>query len=179
MDGYRFDCIVMTFGLPASRRSALGIFSALGLAGGPALLIPAGVEARKKGKKKKLKLNDFGCVNVGGACRASDALCCSGICEGKKPKKGKKDKSRCVAHNEGGCQADADGCLEISPACGTGGACYRTTGQASFCGIDGAGACIDCSTDADCETLGFAAGAACVVCTSCNVSATACFPPAV
>jgi hypothetical protein len=178
MDAARFDTLVRSWGLPDTRRAVLGILGG-GLAGSLARLgRDAAAGKKRKHKKQKLKRNSFGCVIVGNACRGKSANCCSGICQGKKPKRGKADKSKCIAHNEGGCQADADGCLEISPACGQGGACYRTTGEASFCGTDGAGACIDCATDADCEALGFASGAACVVCTSCNVSATACFPPA-
>ncbi len=197
MDGYRFDRIVKSFGLPASRRSALGIFSALGLAGGAALRIPASVEAKKKGKKKKLKLNDFGCVNVGGACRGKNALCCSGICEGKKPKKGKKDKSKCLAHSTGGCTPQRSLCVTGSAVsyCTPGevdAVCVATTGNAGYCASNvglGPANCRVCRTDQECEAAGFPAGSACVILTGvgcvgagdCNgingSQGTACVPP--
>jgi hypothetical protein len=176
MHPVRFDTLVRTFDLDTSRRAALGT-----LGGGLAsVLIRCGRDNPAAGRRrtKKPKHNAFGCVNVGKACNGKNGLCCSGLCQGKKPGKGKKDKSTCVAHNVLGCQPAQDGCLEIGSSCGSSGICYRTTGQASFCGVDGAGACVDCGKDADCERLGFGSGAACVTCTSCNVSATACFPPA-
>jgi hypothetical protein len=43
--------------------------------------------------------------------RGKSGLCCSGIYEGKKQKQGKKDTSRCVAHDSGACQAGEDVCL--------------------------------------------------------------------
>ena len=49
----------------------------------------------EKKKNKKPKNNAFGCLNVGQACNGKNDKCCSGICDGKKPKKGKKDKSKC------------------------------------------------------------------------------------
>jgi hypothetical protein len=118
--------------------------------------------------RKKPQLNAFGCLNVGQKCRGNNGLCCSGICQGKKPKQGKKDKSQCVAHDTGECQAEQDSCLaEEEIRCGTanGGACVRTTGKAGFCG-GGSGACIACEKDTDCQTLGFGENAACVVCRS-------------
>src|SRR5262245_17883221 len=58
---------------------------------------------RKKGKRKRkpLALNEFGCVNVGGVCRGKNRVCCSGHCQGKKPKPGQRDRRRCVAHDTG------------------------------------------------------------------------------
>ena len=47
--------------------------------------------ARKKHKHKKRNKPDnnaFGCLNVGQHCNGKDDKCCSGICDGKKPKKG-------------------------------------------------------------------------------------------
>lgn len=180
MDTARFDRMTRTFSTVLSRR---GLAGALGVAAGA---IP-GLAAAKK-KKKKLKKNAFGCVDVGGKCRGNDANCCSGICQGKKPKKGKKDKSTCVAHDVGDCQADQDACVggdgnECTTSGGEQGACFRTTGKASYCAAD-VGACFSCSRDVDCQEV-CGANAACVVCTGCTgtggaacVGADTCaFPP--
>lgn len=178
MDESRFDRVVKTFGLPTSRRSALGLLSAFGLGSGGALRVLADVGARKKRKNKKKdkkpKPNAFGCFNVGQACRGNSANCCSGICEGTPPKKGKKDQSRCMAHNALDCPAGADFCQGDDDVCGTGfGRCYQTTGQASFCG--GQSNCTDCTKDVDCEALGYGLGAACLVCAeSCPETGTRC-----
>lgn len=101
MDTDRFDHVSRACWQMLSRRHLASI---LGLAA----VIPTLAKAKRK-RKKKLKRNGFGCVNVGGKCRGKDAACCSGICQGKKPKKGKKDTSRCtvcVGHL-------ADACLLI------------------------------------------------------------------
>lgn len=140
----------------------------------------APASAKKKKRKKKLVRNEFGCVDVGNACRGNDANCCSGICDGATPKKGKKDQSRCVAHNTGECLADQDSCVGKRKPCGPLGAgdCLRTTGKASFCGrTEGSGECTDCKTDADCIAE-FGPGSACVVCGFCDENGgTTCFPP--
>jgi hypothetical protein len=156
MDASRFDRLTRSLSSGASRRHILAgvVLSAA------ALHVPTVIGARKK-RNEKVKRNAFGCVDVGKACRGSDANCCSGICQGKKPKQGKKDTSSCVAHSVGECQADQDACLEFPTPCGTDGVCVRTTGKASFCGGDGA--CQECSKDTDCETE-FGPGAACIVC---------------
>jgi hypothetical protein len=157
MKSYRFDALLRAF--TTSRRVLLR----------GTLAVPAGwlgvgeVAARKKrNKRKKLKRNSFGCVDVGQACRGNSANCCSSICEGNKPKKGNKDKSRCAAHNVLDCQAGWDGCLESGVTCGMDGICWQTTGKASFCGT-GDGECFACTKDVDCEP-DFGLGAACTVC---------------
>lgn len=194
MDQRTFDAITRAFGGERSRRAAI---QRLGHGSLAVLLAQMGIgnltrssataaareleaERRKrqkrKGRKPKLQRNGFGCVPVGKACRGNSANCCSGICEGTKPKKGKKDTSRCVAHNVGACQAEQDFCAGVEATCGDEGTCFRTTGNASFCG-DG-GQCVTCQTDADCEAAGFLAGAACVVCNAeCQdiSGGTACF----
>jgi hypothetical protein len=130
---------------------------------------------KKKRKKKKPQVNTFGCLDVGKACSGNDALCCSGVCQGKKPKKGKKDTSRCIAHNALDCQAGANSCAGGTVPCGTAGACVVTTGTASFCSATGDGDCVACQTDADCEASR-GPGAACIVCPgNCPDTTTACF----
>jgi hypothetical protein len=127
--------------------------------------------ARKR--KKKLVLNEFGCVDVGGKCRGNNGNCCSGICQGKKPKKGKKDTSVCVAHNLGDCSLQRDICLTGDAgesACNANSVCAATTGKAAFCASQEEVACRICSTDQDCEAQGFPFGSACIILTGgeCN-----------
>jgi hypothetical protein len=166
----RFDRLARAISTVLSRRRLTGV---LGLG---ALALPGVVDAKKhKHKKKKIKRNGFGCVDVGGFCQ-NGGQCCSGICQGKKGKK------TCQAHDEGGCQADEDFCVGVAGDCTTGtgdsGLCSRTTGDASFCGA--AGICTDCAKDADC--LPFCGPqAACIVCAECHAQGflTACFGPSI
>ena len=173
-----------------SRRDVLRGLAAAGLGPGVPWFRQT-AEARKKNKKKekKPKSNAFGCLDVGQACRGKDATCCSGICQGKKPKKGKKDESKCVAHNAGICSADSDSCNSgVAVACNAGDPtcfCVLTTGNAGFCGQFTAGTdghCRFCSKDTDCQAE-FGAGAACVflgrACTAicAATGGTACAPP--
>jgi hypothetical protein len=149
----------------APRRMALAA-----LAGSALTVLMSGVgrqtadaKRRKgKGKQKKIKRNAFGCVDVGKACRGKDANCCSGNCEGRKPKRGKKDKSRCVAHNTGSCLPENNACVDPGiTSCGTFGVCLRTTGKASFCA--GLGICEVCARDPDCDAV-TGPGSACIDC---------------
>ena len=176
MDASHFDRATRSLAAASSRRLLLRGLATLGLA---LAHLPSRVRAKKR--KKKLKFNEFGCVNVGGKCRGKDNVCCSGICQGKKPKKGNKDKSKCVAHGVGGCQPDQDHCVDFQGnACpdNASASCWRTTGQSSFCGDGGNSACVVCAKDVDCEAL-YGAGAACVVCVDCSQTGTLCVSPAV
>jgi hypothetical protein len=197
VDQDRFDRLTRSLGATASRR---GLGRAL-TGGGLAALVgerlaPHSVGAKNKkrrknrNKPKKLPINEFGCVNVGKPCAGKNGKCCSGLCQGKKPKKGKKDKSKCVAHNAGICIAETDSCTvgEVScnpsnPSC----FCTLTTGNAGFCAAFSggpAGHCRVCREDTDCEPE-FGVGAACLVmggaCTPLCVATgrTACAPPCV
>lgn len=168
MNLHAFDILARRLTADLPRRSlilsalSVGVLRRAGIPG-PA----AAKKRRRKLRNKKVRLNDFGCVNVGGACRGNDANCCSGICEGKNAK---KDKSRCVPHNVGICQPGQDDCAGVQVACGENAFCLRTTGDASFCG--GLGKCFACTRDPDCEPL-FGPGAACSVCADCE-SGTIC-----
>jgi len=159
----RFDNLTRSVSLSGSRRGVLGgiAAAALGLA---ATRVPSATVARKK-RKRTPKVNAFGCLDIGKTCRGNSGACCSGICEGKKPKNGKRDKSSCVAHSVSSCLASDDVCEGMGSLCGGGGGCYRTTGQASFCGVGG-GPCTPCARDTDCEAL-LGPGAACIICASC------------
>jgi hypothetical protein len=159
MEEARFDLLARTLAERAQRRALIGLAAGFGLA---AVGVPGG-EARKGKKKSKLKRNAYGCVDVDKPCRGNSANCCSGICNGKKPKKGKKDRSRCVAHNTGVCQPGLDACKGVDATCGTGGICLETTGKASFCGDPNTEACAACTRDTDCEAV-LGSGAACIYC---------------
>ncbi len=159
MDATQFDRF--TASLP--RRSALGGVVALAL----------GVSAAEA-KKKKAKPNQFGCLNVGQPCRGQSSQCCSGICEGKKPKKGKKDKSRCLAHDASTCQAGVHPaiCGSTNQSCltsfGNGGSCATTTGNAGYCFNSDPLDDPPCTRDPDCEAVA-GPGAACIVCPSTGI----------
>lgn len=163
MDVVRFDALTRTLGTGASRRRVLGgVLAALGLGA----LAPAGGVAKKK-NRKKAKPNAFGCLNVGQKCRGKDAKCCSGICQGKKPKKGKRDTSTCAPHNTGICRQDSCSvgqnvpCNPANERC----LCVVTTGEANFCAnftVPAEQLCRVCSKDRDCE-VAFGPGAACIV----------------
>ncbi len=120
---------------------------------------------RKKRRQPPLRRNAFGCVDAGGACRGKDDVCCSGICDGPSPRKGKADRSRCVPHDALTCEPADDSCVK-EVVCGDNGNCFRTTGSASFCGTQDL-KCVSCKQDTDCELL-FGAGAACIVCAACD-----------
>lgn len=162
-----------------SRRAALASLAAVLPA--TTMLGIDDAEARKKNKKKrkkdkKPKNNAFGCLNVGQACNGKNDKCCSGICDGKRPKKGKKDKSKCAGHDASTCQPGFDLCLGVFAICSGAGVCTTTTGNAPFC-AGGSGICTRCSRDTDCEAAGFGLGAACIVCNSeCpDTGGTVCF----
>lgn len=158
-----------------SRRNTLAAL--VGILPAWALPLPLATLAKKKKRKKnKPKKNEFGCLNVGKHCNGKDSKCCSGICDGKKPKKGKKDKSKCVGHDASTCRPGFDLCLGVFAICSGAGVCTTTTGNAPFC-AGGSGTCTLCSRDTDCEAAGFGPGAACVVCNSeCpDTGGTVCF----
>ncbi len=171
------------------RRAALG--AALGGLMGRSLEI--GSEAKKRSKRHKRRkrknhnrnttaANAFGCLNVGDRCDGTDLQCCSGLCREQPGGKGKARRAYCAGHDEGSCRADQDFCVtedELATRCDGDGTCFRTTGQASFCGRLQDGNCFPCRTDAECEPV-FGAGAACVVCSDCDDEAggIGCVPPA-
>lgn len=166
MDGSRFDALVRSLTARVSRRAAMrGLFAVAGL--DPARAVPT-VSAGKRGKRP-LQRNAFGCVPVGKPCRGKDGACCSGVCRGKTPKKGEKDKSRCAAHDTGGCVAGqgtgfcgGSGSPTCVSATGATGNCQTTTGNAGYCRVQENS--VSCARDADCQAS-FGPRAACIVCT--------------
>lgn len=167
MHAVRFDRFTRALTTQPSRRIVLQglVATVLGLAPGSP---PRAVHARKR--KKTVKRNEFGCVNVGKFCKRHDQ-CCSSICRGKKPKQGARDRSRCVAHDAAGCQAGQQGsfCGGANVACtttaGIEGVCDTTTGNAGYCAFTTT--CSPCRKDADCRPV-CGPGAACVKCATCS-----------
>jgi hypothetical protein len=154
MDAADFDRLTRSISSRVSRRAIVGLIGLAALSDGGL------AEARKHHRKKKVKTNEFGCVDVGKFCN-HDKQCCSGVCAGKKGKgKGK-------AHDQSTCMAGQHVCLGTHVNCtttnGLPGECITTTGKASYCFVDGR--CVACAKDADCVPQ-FGAGAACVVCTT-------------
>jgi hypothetical protein len=144
---------------PSSRRKALAGVALLGHVAG---MVPDGATAKKRRKRKKVKRNEFGCVNVGRFCRKA-SQCCSGICQGKKGKK------TCKAHDTGDCQPgptfEECGAEENVPCInsnGNEGRCATTTGNAGYCSNAATISVPPCTRDADCED--FDPRAACVLC---------------
>jgi hypothetical protein len=174
VDGIRFDTLVRS--LAASRRALLGGVLAFGTAG---LGLPD-IAARKKPKDKP-QPNQYGCLEVGDACKRA-SQCCSSLCKGKPRKK------TCRAHGAGTCSQKGPGvCTAPNPYvlrcnneifC----SCLRTTAGSNYCGDNFFKECTDCQKDADCEKLGFPAGSACVplnigACSGGCESGMGCFAP--
>lgn len=159
MEATRFDELTRSLTAAGSRRRVFR-----GLAGVAIGLAQGQLPVLAKGKGKT-------CLDVGKPCGGNGSKCCSGVCKGKKPKKGKRDRSKCVAHNTGGCTAERSFCLvgDDASKCAIGlqeGTCVATTGNAGFCAApDGSlqQHCRVCAKDKDCEKLGFGRGAACVI----------------
>jgi hypothetical protein len=174
METDRFDEITRRYARLLPRRAIAG---ALGLG---ALAFPGLSDARKRHKhrrkhKKKVKRNDFGCVDVGKFCK-NNGQCCSGRCRGK------KDKQTCQAHDTGNCPAGvqelfckgAGADVSCKTSDGTDGLCDTTTGNAPYCTRNGD--CFRCTRDADCVPF-CGPQAACIVCPDCavmNGTQTAC-----
>jgi hypothetical protein len=185
MHAHHFDTLARSLTGSGSRRRAVAL--ALSGALGSALGVSSVQEVGAK-KTKNPKPNSFGCLNVGQKCRGKDSKCCSGVCQGKKPKKGKKDKRKCAAHNAGICTPELDLCTTgLITSCGPLCSCLRSTGNAGFCGnvANLNNPCRNCTKDTDCHAE-FGPGAACVFlggecyAVFCpDTGGTACIPPCV
>jgi len=199
MDSKRFDALARTVSGSLSRRWAMQAVAAAAVAATAeriGLVEPASAKRAKVLTTTEPEVqpeNLFGCKNFGETCQGNDAVCCSGTCVGKKPKKKKKGKKTkdtrtCGDHNVGGC-AGQDACTSTGVSCGDpgfNGVCFVTTGRASFCGRTGGTvppgfSCTNCATDQDCVNLGWPSGSACLVCSTCQfttTNSTACIGPA-
>jgi hypothetical protein len=202
MDTNHFDDITKLLTALPSRRDMLRGLVGAGLGLG-ALRFADTTAAKKKHKrghkpKRKNKIkqpqpvpNQFGCLEVGQPCRGDSSLCCSGLCDGVPPKKGKPDTRVCAAHDIGTCDQAAEGiCTAADPQqsfCNQSNTCFciGTTAGSKFCAKPdkvGLSACVDCQKDTDCEALGFAAGSACIpftegLCSGICDTSTVCLPP--
>lgn len=174
MNGSRLATLARLTRSAPSRRDILRGLAGAGL-GLSVARLGAAVEAKQKRKHKRKERkptpNAFGCLDVGQPCRGDDGTCCSGICEGEKPRKGKKDTSRCAAHDSVTCQPGERetqcGGAELvlcTTSTGFAGQCNTTTGNAGFCLASGV--CFSCVTDAECQQV-CGARAACLQCTDC------------
>ena len=177
MDGKRFDSLARTVGRRRSRRDAFQALAAAGLAAAAARL---GLGAEPAAEAQVTVERRFNCTAVGDTCKGNDSQCCSGRCKGKKRKEGKNGNgigetraSASLMIRPGARPGRIRATLDIAVACGFRGrgGCLKTTGNASFCGqIEGQRPprlhCENCTTDQDCEALGYGSGAACVVCDS-------------
>lgn len=172
MDSIRFDDVTRAISPLLTRRGLAGVLglAALGTAG----VADAKRKKRKKRKKKnknnnnngggggnEVKLNAFGCVNVGNFCENA-GQCCSGICQ----------NAACQAHDQINCQAGqtdftCSGNINFLD-CGNNGLCLTTTGNAGFCAEDRkiGPDCVTCTKDADCVSA-CGQDAACVICANC------------
>jgi len=156
---------------PRQRRAFLS--GALALAA--ARLGLAAAEASTARTSRRSKPNQYGCLEVGNACKRA-SQCCSSICIGKPGKK------KCRAHDIGTCKQGTPGaCTADNPdllRCGGNSNCFcfRTTAGSNFCGdwFGGTKICHSCASDADCVALGLPAGAACVPVTNGNCATTNC-----
>jgi hypothetical protein len=173
----RFDRVARAFAAQVSRRQAMIALALSALAGASGAGADAAKRKRKRKPRKPLVFNGYDCVDVGLPCRGNSANCCSGICEGKKPKKGKKDRSRCVAHDSGDCPVEQNACAVPGSICGPLGVCSQTTGKACFCASN-SGNCAVCQKDAECVALGWEPNSACIISAGCpQTGGTGCAPP--
>jgi hypothetical protein len=177
MDAHRFDQLTRIATHAASRRGLLnsgvaslaGLIALRGLGSGSTAARVRGKTHRGKGNGPQP--NAFGCDSVGKSCRGKDSKCCSGICQGKKPKRGEPDRTRCVAHDASTClkgqysKLCTPGATDIkcTTSGGVKGLCTTTTGNAPYCFAESQGACAPCHRDTDCEAF-CGAGAACMQC---------------
>jgi hypothetical protein len=165
MDVTHFDSLVRTLAQRSFPRRLLHLTGLAALVAS-AIRLPDVLRAKKR---KKLRVNQFGCVNVGGRCRGNDGACCSGICAGKKPKKGKKDKRRCVAHDASTCvagqhPAECGGAdVPCVTSLGSPGVCATTTGNAGYCFNAQPLESPLCARDTDCQAF-FGGSFGCIVC---------------
>ena len=172
----RFPVVRRSLATSPSRRAVPRGLAAAGLALGP--YRSPGAAASKK-RRKTLRRNAFGCVAVGGKCQGKDAACCSGICQGKKPKKGERDASRCAAHGACACETGqhiqdvCGGDVDVPCTTSTGNA-GTSTGHAPYCSRESY--CRACQKDADCQRFR-GKDAACILRAGCTQGGTACASP--
>ena len=143
MEAERFDTLTRAWSSSASRRAAvrflgvrvLGIVLTLFMTGTARATHTAG-----------------DCLHNGVRCTAGTD-CCSGWC---KRKRGSRKKFCRATPDQGICTVEQNTCVTSSDDCDAAGTaactCYVTTRGFSFCAQnEGPLACLDCTSDADCE----------------------------
>lgn len=154
MDADRFDRL--TVSLTRTRRSLLGLLSALGVTG----LLSEEVLAA--------------CAENGTRCgRAGDEPCCSGRCVRKRGTRKKfcrqaPGQGICTVESPTICAGGVTYCHEpdTNELC----TCFVTSRGYSFCGGDG-GDCFACETDTNCEPrVGGRRGDRCIECAGCGTA---------
>jgi hypothetical protein len=185
VDLTRFNAVTETITNLPSRRDMLRSLAGAGIGLGALLGSAFGApdaDAKKTRRKKKRKkqprpvFNQFGCLGVGQPCKGDSTICCSGICAGSAPRKGRPDTRVCAAHDTGTCKQDG----VLAPCnnrtnCG----CFRTTAGSDVCAeLFPPSACAACQRDADCLALGFPPGTACALSAiPCESGRMACMVP--
>ncbi|MGH2614514.1 MAG: hypothetical protein ACRDJC_04695 [Thermomicrobiales bacterium] len=152
----RFETLIRALtDRPIARRALTRGLAGAAMAAGLARWSGEDLHARKRRKRKtrnKPLENAFGCRNVGVVCTSANQ-CCSGLCAGKRGKKGKSSKKTCRAHDASDCRIDQDSCSGTNFACitstGEEGFCHVTTGNASYCANDGIE--FPCTKDEECN----------------------------
>ena len=164
MNRFRMAMAPRVLGSFPSRRDLLRGLAAVGV----------GIAERRPaaGARKTPRRNAFGCLDVGQPCDGRHVRCCSGVCRGKRARKGKPDRSRCVAHDATTCRPGQQepfcGDSELvlcTTSTGYAGQCNTTTGNAGYCMASSL--CFSCAKDADCRAV-CGAKAACLICADCD-----------
>jgi len=170
LDADRFDALVRSIPVLASRRAALkgvlgtGAASVIAYFGGAAA--DAKKHRRKKKKKKKCQTGTQKCAGIccpvgsciGGSCCPTDQTC-GAICCPAGQRCGNAATGTCVA-GQGTCATGADTCAANNVITCNGNnacACFQATDGSTRCGQPISGIspsdCGDCTTDADCRLI--------------------------
>jgi hypothetical protein len=140
MDAPQFDRLVLTLTRTGTRRSVLGLLTALGVSG----LVPEEALAA--------------CADNGKRCdRATDAECCSGRCVRKR---GTNKKFCRAAFSQGICTIEDNFCtLTGTSTCAPSCLCRLTIDGQSYCSTGGD--CTNCSSHKECQERFGSKGARC------------------
>ena len=168
MNATRFDRLARSLTGLSSRRRVLGGVTGAAVALASLRLRDIADARNRRPRKKAPNLGMFGCQKIGGRCSGKNAYCCSGLCAGKTPKSGEKDKSHCVARNTSvECGPNHDHCdatVGCMTSAGNAGECAFTTGRGGYC-FDIDRPDLPCRRDPECQQV-LGTSAACVWCQS-------------
>ena len=166
MDGKRFDSLARTIGGGGQGRDAFQALSGCWSHAARRMF-----RHRPEAAAQVTVERRFNCAAVGDKCKGNDSNCCSGRCKalglrGVRIARSRRDKSKCVAHDQAGCSANQDTCdsgQRVACGGGSGGGCLKTTGNAGFCGQVQTGQspprlqCTNCETDREARRCRFRA----------------------